>query len=157
AVTTERIERDLRAALVDVLGRRPRGLFSLLDVDDLLATHRAGVAGTHLHPHLIAYRNRVYLRDGVGGAQAIVEHGHTALEALALHGRAGPELVERPVLLVHGAGDPFGDGQEPALIGDLHRCLAAHGDGLEPLRAHDRAHAGASRHLVQLVGDAGVT
>src|SRR5207247_1760524 len=98
AVAAERIERHLRAPLVDVLGGGPRGLFLLLDVDDLLAAHRAGVAGAHLHAHLIAYGDRVHLRDGVGGAQAIVEHGHAALEALALHGRAGPELVKRPVL-----------------------------------------------------------
>src|SRR4030095_3206364 len=84
AVAAERVERHLRAPLVAVLCSCARALSLLLDVYALLAAHRAGVAGAHLHAHLITPRDRVYLRDRVGGAQAIVENGAAALAALSL-------------------------------------------------------------------------
>ena len=156
AVAVEGIEGHANLALVQglrsLLGRR----FLLFDVHHLLAAHRASKAGIHLDAHLVAHRDGVNLGDLLEGAEAIVERGHAALEVLALHGRARAELVEGAVVLVHGGGHPLGDGGQPLLVGDLHGHLAAHRDGLEALAAHHRAHARAPRHLLQVIGDAGV-
>src|SRR5204862_4896374 len=94
AVPSERIHGDTRTAFVDGLLGLTRGLLLLLDVDDLLAPHRARVARAHADADLVAYGDRVHLADGVGGAHSIVQHGHAAFEALALHRGPGAELVE---------------------------------------------------------------
>src|SRR5262249_355279 len=150
-ISPVRIDRDAGTALVDVLLGKARGLLLLLDVHDLLAAHRARVARAHADAHLIADRDGVDLGHRTGGSQAIVQHGHAAFEALALHRGPGAELVEGAVLLVHRGGHPFRDRLEPWLVGDLHRDLSANRDGLEPLAAHHGTHARAARDLVEVV------
>ncbi len=149
---------------VAILGPVDDGEVVLVDVRDAAAGDGAGEAG------LVG--DRIGVAVGLGGAHGpgvdvgdAVEldlaevAGRQAAELLHhVHHRVGAELGQRLAagIVPQRLLGPAHHLHEPPGVIDPHPGGAVGGDRLQVLRAHHRAHPGASRGPVQIVDDAGV-
>jgi hypothetical protein len=125
-----------------------------LHLDLALAAHGAGVAGAAVDEDRVAHRLAADRLGPLEGAFLEVARGQDAPGAQAQEARRGAAVLHGigHVVLVEVARDLA----HAFLVGHVHAQGAAHGDGLEVLGAHDRAHTGPAVGVLHLVEDAGV-